>query len=372
MYTGKLNMSTEKDDLGPEIVVEVSRKDIGLEGYLVIDNTAFGRGKGGIRMHEQVTRSEVEELARSMSLKNALAELPFGGAKAGIVYNDANSTNKKQLFQAFIEEIKYYMPEKYVGAPDIRTGEEEMGWLIDITGDRSTTTGKPVDRGGLENKSSSTGCGVAFATEAAAPHAGIDLKGAKVAIDGYGTVGSWSAHFLHGYGVKVVATSGRHGAIYDPEGLNLDELDRLREKGVPITEHQNSKHITLDEMLHLDVDILITASVSDIIHKDNYQGIHAKLIVEGSNLPMDHSIEEKLHEKGILVVPDIVANSGGVIASCVEYETINATETQMRNLIQDKISTMTDHVLQQAHNRNEYPRATALELATERLKNASN
>lgn len=355
-----------KDAYGPLLILDVHRADIGLEGYLVIDNTALGSGKGGVRMHTDVTCGEVTELARTMSLKNALAELPFGGAKAGIVWTHA--ANKQELFSAFFEEIKYLMPERYISAPDIGTGEEAMGWLLDITGDGATTTGKPTERGGMQHKSASTGYGVAIAAQVAAKHRGVSLQDATLAVDGYGTVGSWAARFLsQEAGMRLVATSNRHGAIHKPDGLELDQLDEIQASGGKVTTYPGCELMTHDEMLALDVDVLITASVSDIIHDRNHHDVTASLIIEGSNLPMSHEIETIFYERGICVVPDIVANAGGVIASYVEYENKDLSRDYTFNMIGEKITRMTERILEASQERREYPRACAIELAYERL-----
>ena len=356
----------KKDRFGPKITVDVHRPDVGLEGYLVIDNTKLGPGKGGIRMHPSVSCGEVAELARAMSLKNALADLPFGGAKGGIVWN--HEVNKQEVFQAFIEEIRYFMPSQYIAAPDINTGEKEMGWLIDITKDQKSTTGKPAERGGMDHKTASTGYGVVVAAKSAGSRCGIELKGAKVAIDGYGNVGRWAAHYLEEAGACIVATSSRHGAIHVSEGIDLEVLNDIKDRGGKTTAYEGAELITHDEMLGLEVDILITASVSDVINDRNHHGVKARLIVEGSNLPMSHEIEELLHERGITIVPDIVANAGGVIASYIEHEAKDLSKSYTLSTIEDKISKTTNAVLETSAKRHEYPRAAAVELAYEKIE----
>lgn len=356
----------QKGTLGPLLVVDVHRADIGLEGYLVVDNTDRGPGKGGVRMHPDVNRDEVAELARAMSLKNALARLPFGGAKAGIVYNETD--DKQKLFTAFFEEIKHLMPHQYISAPDIMTGEEEMGWLVDITGDPVTTTGKPLHRGGMEHKSSSTGYGVVVATEAAAEYRRVSLRGATIAIDGYGVVGSWAAKFLQKKGARIVAASGRNGVIYAAEGLDLSKLDSLKADGHPVTSYSGGRHISHDDMLALDTDILITASVSNVINEDNYDHVKTPLIVEGSNLPIPHDIEQRLHEHGVMIIPDIVANAGGVIASSVEHKGVDLSRENTFHQIETTVQEMTNRVLETSDQKNEYPQNAALDLAYERLQ----
>lgn len=355
----------QKDRYGPELVIEIYRQDIGLEGYLVIDNTLRGPGKGGIRMHSSVSRNEVTRLARAMSLKNVLADLPFGGAKGGIVW-DGDESTKETLFKAFIEDIKHLMPEQYIAAPDINTGETEMGWLLDVTGDEKTTTGKPLDRGGMKHKSTSTGYGVSVAAEEAARMCGIKLDGARVIIDGYGAVGSCSAHFLREHGAKIIAASDSSGAVYSPDGLDPDELDKAK-KTSRLKDYEGPKHLTHGELFGLDTDILVTASISDVINEGNWEQLRAKLIVQGSNLPIDHIVEVKLHEKGIIVVPDIVANAGGVIASWIEHEAGDTTHEYMCREIKERIAKSTRAVLETSNKTKKYPRAAAMEVAYSQL-----
>lgn len=358
-----------KDAIGPELVIEVHRQDVGLEGYLVIDNTTYGPGKGGIRMHGDVSRREITDLARGMSLKTALVELPLGGAKAGIVWHGGN--DKHTLFQAFIEEIQYMMPYKYIGAPDMGTSAREMGWLVDITGDHATTTGKPVERGGMEHKPASTGYGVAVAAATAAEAIDLDIEGARVAVDGYGAVGSWAAAYLQEYGARLVATSGRNGAVHNPEGLDTGELDRLRETSTPVTDYADARRLSHEDMLHLDCDIIVTASISNVITEHNYARITAPLIVEGSNLPMTHTVEEKLHERNITVIPDIVANTGGVIASYVEHAVDDKSQTTTEYTISQKITRAVGHILRTSRSGSRYPREAALNVAEARLREQS-
>ncbi|MEX0668782.1 MAG: Glu/Leu/Phe/Val dehydrogenase [Candidatus Saccharimonadales bacterium] len=366
-------MMIKKDDLGPELVIEVYDPKIGLEGYLVIDNTNFGPGKGGIRMSDHVDRDEVCRLARAMSLKNALVDLPFGGAKGGILWPKSRSDDKQLLFETFIKAIRPYLGSYYVAAPDINTGEEEMGWLVDITGDKSSTTGKPVDKGGLSGKSASTGFGVAVAAEVASNNNGLELNDKSVAIDGYGTVGSYAFIELEDKGAKVVAVSDSNSGIYLEDGFDKVKLDELKnDRNRKLSEYPGSKEITHDELRTLDVDILILSSISDVITEDNYDRVKAKTIVQGANLPIAANIEEKLHDKGVDIIPDIVANAGGVIASWLEYQYPNTTEDNMLEVIRQKISHSTKEVLQLCQDEDISTRKAAIRIAEEKISSGGN
>lgn len=362
----------DKKDLKPEIIVEVRDQDIGLEGYLVIDNANRGVGKGGIRMSADLSRGEVERLARVMSLKNALAELPFGGAKAGIVWPKDRYEDKKQLFDRFVEAIAPYLGERYVAAPDINTGEEEMSWLVDITGNPKSTTGKPAEDGGLKDKSMATGFGVAVAAEVAAEHLGLNLDGMTVAIDGYGTVGRHACHELEEQGARVVAVSDSTSGIYLDEGFRYGHLDELKDsRQHQLNEYEGAKTITHDELRTLDVDVLVLSSISDVITEDNQSKVEAKIIVEGANLPIRENIEAKLDERGVLVMPDIVANAGGVIASWLEYDRPETGRSEMLQIIRQKISSTSKNVLEASARQKTYPRDTALEIAQSRLNHSA-
>src|SRR3989338_8162781 len=209
-------MSVVNDKFGPERVLKVYDPKIGMKGFLVIDNTALGPGKGGIRMTPNVTEEEVGRLARAMTWKNALAGIPFGGAKAGIVWEGGTPEKKKQFIQSFARAIKPFLPKKYIAGPDVNTGEKEMQWFVEATGNWRSATGKPAglcmkifgksgEKCGIPHEFGSTGFGVAHAAKAAAEAAGLDIRKATVAIEGFGNVGSFAFQYLKELGANVVA-----------------------------------------------------------------------------------------------------------------------------------------------------------------------
>lgn len=376
------DMAIIKDTFGPTYVIEVFDPQIGMEGFLVIDNIARGPGKGGIRMTTDVSVEEVFRLARTMTWKNALADIPFGGAKAGIVWPAATMSNvdlKKQFVQSFARLIKPFMPRKYVGGPDVGTGEREMQWIAEATGDWRSVTGKPAnvcmvafgkkgEKCGIPHEFGSTGFGVAHATAIAAKLKGVDVKGAAVAIHGFGNVGTFTFKFLTEMGARIVAVADAHTTVYDKAGLDVRKLQGIVDERKKLSEYSSSAHIKKEEFWGLPVDILIPASVTDVINDSNKRDIRAKIIVEAGNIPMSEKIENELFTKGIFIVPDFVANAGGVISSYAEYRGYNPK--RMFEVVERKITKSTEAVLKRSLKSGRNPREVALEIATERVQRA--
>ncbi len=356
------------DEIGPEKVLYVYNPKEGMKGFVVIDNTAFGPGKGGTRMTPGVTSEEVFRLARTMTLKNALADLPFGGAKSGIVADPRKITPEKKaaIVEAFAEALKVVSPEQYVSAPDINMGEKEMQIYAETNGSMKSVTGKPASMGGLPHELGSTGYGVFLAAKVAAEFAGIDLTKSKIAIEGFGNVGSFVAKFLHKEGATIHAVSDINGAIYNEKGLDYEKLVKVSEETGTIYRYGDAKKMYDRELFELPVDVLITAAVPNVIKSDNVNKVKAKLLVEGSNIPMKTHIERVLHERNVLVVPDFVANAGGVISSYVEY--IGGTKEEMFKTVKEKIEKNTKTVLEKARDEKTYPRHAAREIALDRVK----
>lgn len=370
-------MNIQKDEFGPEYVIEVSDASIGMEGFLVIDNTAIGPGKGGVRMTPDVTAHEVSRLARAMTWKNALAGIPFGGAKAGIKWPGGDDELKKQFVQSFARAIKPFTPKKYITAPDVNAAETEMQWFVEATGDWQSATGKPADlcmkvfgspgeKCGIPHEYGSTGFGVAHVTKVAAEVYGIDLKSATVAIEGFGNVGSFAYKHLREMGATIVAVSDKDGAIYSKDGFDDEKLMKISEERKSVMEYEGAEKRNHSEIFGLEVDILIPASITDVINDSNKDSIKAKLIIEAANIPMTEETEKYLHEKGIIVVPDFVANSGGVISSYAEYRGFNPDK--MFKLIEDKITKSAQAVLEKSKQTNAWPREVGLQLAQEKVR----
>ncbi|TSC75546.1 MAG: Glutamate dehydrogenase (NAD(P)+) [Parcubacteria group bacterium Gr01-1014_30] len=368
-----------KDQFGPEYIVKVYDAKLGMEGFLVIDNTALGPGKGGIRMTPDVTEEEVFRLARTMTFKNALAGIPFGGAKAGIVWRGGSEELKKQYIQSFARAIKVFTPRKYIAGPDINTGEKEMQWFVEATGNWRSATGKPAnlcmkifgkpgEKCGIPHEFGSTGFGVAQATKVAADIAGLDIKNAKCAIAGFGNVGTFTCEHLLEMGAKIVAVSDISGTVFDENGLDCKVLLQLKEKGKSVAEYKKAQKLGLNDIYELKVDILIPAAVSDVINEKNFGKIKSKIIVEAANIPMTKYIEKKLFKKSIMIVPDFVANAGGVISSYAEYRGYNPKK--MFDMVKRKIIKTTKTVLRESIKAKKSPRDIALEIAKAKVKDA--
>ncbi len=368
-----------KDKFGPEIIIKVYDPHIGMEGVLIIDNTALGLGKGGIRMTPDITEEEVFRLARTMTWKNAMADIPFGGAKAGIKFPMGTDKEKKKEFvQSFAKAIKPLLIKKYVAGPDVNTGETEMKWFVEAVGNLRTATGKPAnlcykligkksgERCGLPHEYGSTGFGVAKAAKAVVEFLGLDMKNLKVAIDGYGNVGSFTFKFLTEMGAKVVAVSDAHGTIFSEDGLDGGKLEKLKIKRKSIIEYTSGKKMNREAVFGLPVDILIPASITDVINEKNRDSVRAKIIVEGANIPMSDETEKYLEKKGILILPDFIANAGGVISSYAEYRGYNPK--RMFEMIERKIVKTTKLVLKQSAKQKISPREAAMKLAIAKVE----
>jgi len=360
------------DKFGPQYVVEVNSLKPKFKGFLIIDNLALGVGKGGIRMAANLTLGELFRLARTMTWKNSLFELPFGGAKAGIVAdpNKLSLKEKKEIIQAFAKLLSPFIPKYYIAGPDIGTGEQEMKWFSQALGIWNSATGKPADfcqekACGLPHELGSTGFGVAKAAQTAASILNINLKGASVAVAGFGNVGGFAAKHLAEMGAKIIAVSEPDGTIFNKDGLDVDKLIKLKKQKKSFKNYLKAKKLSVDKIYELAVDILIPAAVSDVINQGNYNKVKAKIIVEGANIPIPEEIENRLWKKGIIIVPDFVANGGGVISSFTEWS--GQSSEIMFKIVEQKIKKATSEVLRESLKKKCNPRQVALVLAKERI-----
>jgi glutamate dehydrogenase/leucine dehydrogenase len=369
------------DKFGPEYVLRVKDVLLGMEGFLVIHNTALGPGKGGIRMTTNVTEEEVGRLASTMTWKNALADIPFGGAKAGIRWSGGSDANKKLFVQNFARAIKPFLVKKYISGPDVNTGEREMRWFVEAVNNWRAATGKPAnycmatfgkkgEKCGIPHEFGSTGFGVAQSTKVAAKQAGIELKGALVAIHGFGNVGTFTYKFLTEMGAKIVAIADASGSAYSEIGFDDKMIKNLIDNRNNIADGLKNFKISEEDFWKIPVDILIPASVTDVINQSNKNVIRAKVIVEAGNIPMSEEIEKELWSRGIIIVPDFIANAGGVISSYAEYRGYNPKK--MFELIKRKISRTTETVLSQSFKSKENPRAVAMNIAKRKIEQKMN
>jgi glutamate dehydrogenase (NAD(P)+) len=297
-------------------------------GYRVVHNTARGPGKGGIRFDLRVNLDEVKALAAWMTWKCAVVNIPFGGAKGGVVCDPTNLSIgeleriTRRFTAALIGEIG---PESDIPAPDVNTNERVMAWIMDtysmhrrhpVTG---VVTGKPIEMGGSLGRREATGRGCMIATREALKYLGLPLRGTKVAVQGFGNVGSVAAQLLEREGLTVVAISDVSGAIYNPNGIFVEgALEWVREHRY-LEGYPGAEPIAPDELLTLEVDVLLPAAVENAITRRNAQQIRAKVICEGANGPTTAGADRILEEQGVFVIPDILANSGGVTVSYFEW-----------------------------------------------------
>ncbi|NNK77281.1 MAG: Glu/Leu/Phe/Val dehydrogenase [Litoreibacter sp.] len=353
------------DEFGPEKVVHISDAAAGLRAIVVIDNTAIGPSVGGIRMAPDVTLEECVRLARAMSRKNAAAGLPHGGGKAVIFADPAmRSPEKESLMRAFAQAIAQLTD--FIPGPDMGTNEICMAWVRDEIG---RAVGLPLVIGGIPlDEIGATGHGVAVAAEVAEQFSAVALEGARVAIQGYGAVGRHSAHHLAQKGARIVAVADSKGTAVCADGFDLSRLDALKAEGQSVTSYPASEIMDGDAVITAECDILVPAARPDVINTANAAEIKAMLVVEAANIPATKEAEIALRDRGVLVIPDFIANAGGVICASVEYR--GGTQSQAMATITEKIRRNTHAVLSQVHENGSLPRDAANALAEARLREA--
>ncbi|TDO96030.1 Glu/Leu/Phe/Val family dehydrogenase [Flavobacterium sp. 245] len=356
-------------------------KEQNFEGYRVIHNTALGPSKGGIRYDTAVNLDEVKALAAWMTWKSAVTGIPFGGAKGGIICDPKtlSKTELERITRAYTKALAdIFGPEKDVPAPDMGTGPDEMGWLMDefslVHGKtiHAVVTGKHLHSGGSLGRVEATGRGVSIITLLALQKLKLRPARSTVAIQGFGNVGLHSALFLFEKGLKVVAVSDVSEAFYNPEGINIPELIlyyNLNNKS--IKGYPNSVAIKHEELLLLDVDVLIPAAKEDVITQNNAAAIRAKIIVEGANGPVSSDADKILHKNNVLVVPDILANAGGVTVSYFEWLQNSLLESwrihQINKRLEDILEKGFETVFRTAFKHNVTPRIAAYILALQKV-----
>ncbi|SDJ66998.1 Glu/Leu/Phe/Val family dehydrogenase [Sediminibacillus albus] len=296
-------------------------------GYRAQHNDAVGPTKGGVRFHPAVTEKEVKALSIWMSLKAGIVDLPYGGGKGGIVCDPREMSFRELegLSRGYVRSISQIVgPTKDIPAPDVFTNPQIMAWMmdeysrIDEFNNPGFITGKPIVLGGSHGRESATAKGVTICIDEAVKKKGIKVEGSRVVIQGFGNAGSFLAKFLHDQGAKVVGISDAYGGLHDPDGLDIDYLlDRRDSFGTVTKLFENT--ISNDELLELDCDILVPAAVENQITEDNAHKINASIIVEAANGPTTLEATKILSERGILLVPDVLASAGGVTVSYFEW-----------------------------------------------------
>ena len=364
------------DEFGPEKIIVVHDTKTGMKGMLVIDNTARGPGKGGCRMDANMTLLDCFRLARTMTWKWAMADIFLGGAKAGI-RNDPKSPHKEEIIRAYAKKMRKFIPDEYVFGNDMGFAEKDGAIALDELEDMKAAVGTPAELGGLPyDELGITGYGVVEAAECAAPYRSLELNKATVSIQGFGAVGAFTAKFMREKGSKVVAISSLAGTLYDPQGLDVEKLLALREKhgDNAVLKYGKGQQIPLGKELELEVDVLVPGATGDVITEKNMKNVKAKMVVEGANFPTAEVAQKYFHEKGILLVPDFVANAGAVMgagkAMDNRYSCDILDPQEVYDTVKRKMWKNVTMVLDESKKRKLLPREVALEISKERVRKA--
>ncbi|HEY9713343.1 MAG TPA: Glu/Leu/Phe/Val dehydrogenase [Chroococcales cyanobacterium] len=352
-------------------------------GYRVHHDTTLGPAKGGLRYHPEVNLGEVSCLAMLMTWKCALMGLPYGGAKGGIRCEPWNLSiaEQERLTRRYTSEIINLIgPDKDIPAPDMYTNEQTMAWIMDTYSINvghtvpSVVTGKPVSIGGSFGRTEATGRGVAFCARRAVDHVGLKAKTPEVVVQGFGNVGSVTAKLLHESGYKIIAVSDVHGGIYNPAGLDIPRLLAYVTEMGRVEGFTGSKTVNNKELLELPCDVLIPAALGNQITDKNCDSLRCKIVVEGANGPTSPEADIHLHNKGITVVPDILANAGGVTVSYFEWVQglmhLFWSEEEVNQKLEQIMGRACDQVFELSHKSGLRPRMAALRLGVSKLAEA--
>lgn len=297
-------------------------------GYRIQHNLARGPAKGGIRYHPQVSQGEVRALAMWMTWKCAVVSIPYGGAKGGVACDpkQMSLSELERMTRRYTSEISILIgPQEDIPAPDVNTNARVMAWIMDTYSMNvgysvpGVVTGKPLEIGGSQGREEATGRGVAIIAGEAMRHLGRSLEGSTVVIQGYGNVGSNAARILHEMGVRVVGVSDSSGGVHNPSGLDPSLLSQFRSEGGRLVDYTDGDSVTNAEILEVPCDILVPAALENQITAANASQVQARLIIEGANGPTTLEADAVLQDKGVLLVPDILANAGGVVVSYFEW-----------------------------------------------------
>jgi glutamate dehydrogenase len=352
-------------------------------GYRAQHNDAVGPTKGGVRFHPEVDEEEVKALSMWMSLKCGIVDLPYGGGKGGIICDPRtmSMSELESLSRGYVRAISQIVgPTKDIPAPDVYTNSQIMAWMMDeysILREYDSPgfiTGKPIVLGGSQGREKATAQGVVICIEEAAKKRGIDIKGARVIVQGFGNAGSFLAKFMHDAGAKVIGISDAYGALYNPDGLDIDYLlDRRDSFGTVTTLFENT--ITNAELLELDCDILVPAAISNQITAKNAHNIKAKIVVEAANGPTTLEATKTLTDRGILLVPDVLASSGGVTVSYFEWVQNNQgyywSEEEVNEKLHKVLVKSFNNVYDTAQQRNVNMRLAAYMVGVRKMSEAS-
>jgi glutamate dehydrogenase (NAD(P)+) len=371
-----------------EVTVSIPlRRDDGsielLTGHRVQHNLSRGPAKGGLRYSPHVHLDEVRALAMWMTWKCALLDVPYGGAKGGVVIDPRNYSQAEleRVTRRYTSEIMPLIgPTKDVPAPDIGTNEETMAWIMDTYSVASghtvlgVVTGKPISLGGSLGRASATSRGVVYVALAALRHIGVEPTAATAAVQGFGKVGAGAARFLDDAGVRVVAVSDQYGAVRAADGLDVVALEAHVDRTGSVVDFPGAVAIDNETLLTLDVDLLVPAAVEGVLHAENAGSVRARVVVEGANGPTTTEADRILEQRGVLVVPDILANAGGVVVSYFEWVQANQaywwSETEVEARLADRMTNAWQQVLAESARRDLPLRTAATCLAVRRVAEA--
>lgn len=360
---GMVSATWAEDELGPAKVVFLRLRP-GFDAVVVIDNVALGPAIGGVRMRRDVSAAEVARLARAMSIKNAAAGLPHGGAKAGIAAPpDMAPAEHERVMRAFAQAMKQL--SDYIPGPDMGTTETSMAYVYDEIG---RAIGLPGVLGGIPlDELGATGFGLAVCAQVLSEAKVVQLDGARVVIQGFGAVGSHAARALAERGATVIAVSDIRGATWNPDGLDVAGLMAHKADG-PVAGFAGGTSVPRDDILGLDCEILVPAAQPDVLTIANAGKVSARVVLEGANIPVTAEAEAELGARGVLCVPDVVANAGGVICGAAEYRGAGHIEAFAE--IEEKIRDTTRELLERTRHGTLTPRAAAEQMARQRLGQA--
>jgi glutamate dehydrogenase (NAD(P)+) len=356
---------TFADELGPIKIVHIYDPKYGLKAVVAIDNISRGPAIGGIRMAPDVSAEEAFRLARAMTMKNSAANLPHGGGKS-VIFGDPkiDLAKKERLIRAFARAIRDLV--EYIPGPDMGTDERCMAWIKDEIG---RAVGLPPEIGGIPlDEIGATGWGLTASIEAALAYCNFGLKGARIVIHGFGSVGKHAARFLGDRGAILIGACDSRGTIFNPKGIDIADLIALKAAGKSVTDYPDGTKLDVDAVIDIECEIWIPAARPDVIHKENVDHLKTRLVAQGANIPFTAQAERMLHERGVLVLPDFIANAGGVICAAVEYH--GGTQSQALETIQEKIGTNTEQVLHEARETGVLPRQSAVYFAEQRVRRA--
>ena len=353
------------DSLGPRKVVHIHEPSASLRAIVVIDNTACGPAIGGVRMAPDVGLEECFRLARAMTMKNAAAGLPHGGGKSVIVGDPKMAAaDKERLVRAFAGAIRDLVD--YVPGPDMGTDERCMAWVKD---EINRAAGLPRELGGIPlDEVGATGYGIMIAATVAEAQGYVTLKGARLAIQGFGAVGKHTARFLAEKGALLVAASDSQGTVIDREGIDVARLVAWKQEGHSLRDYPGGRKAGPDAVIDAECDIWVPAARPDVIRKENVDRLKARLVLQGANIPMTTEAEASLHRRGVMNVPDFIANAGGVICAAVEIR--GGTAADAFRSIEEKIRANTAEVLLAAKQGAILPRQAAVAMAERRVRAA--